>query len=147
MDKPWEDEVDYLDGEFSGMKYEVRRNLDTGSLCGYVVVPPGNLFNKAEDYDDALLKNIDIHGGWTYGEREENGDLTLGFDCAHSGDLVPMMAMMRDEIMQNLQLAEDTYRTTEYVEDQCKRACWQLTGNTFTDKLNEALYQRYANGK
>ena len=146
MDKPWDDEVDFLSGEFCNLKYEVKRNLDTGSLCGYIIIPPGNPLNQLEGYDDDRLGGIRVHGGWTYCDNEGD-NIVIGFDCAHLGDLVPMMALIRDQLPRAALDDTETYRTIEYVEDQCKRACWQIAGNTFIGPLNEALYERYSSGE
>ena len=145
--KPWDNEPDFLEDEFCDLKYEIKRNLDTGSLCGYIIIPPGNAFNKAKSYDDEMLSNIDVHGGWTYMDQQDD-NLVIGFDCAHYGDLIPMMELMMEQLGHHDRPEKDqTYRDIKYVENQCKRACWLLAGNSFTDDLNEALYQRYANGE
>lgn len=121
--------------------------MEMGNFCGYITIPPGNPFNETNDYDDDMFDKIDIHGGWTYYDTKD-ADVIIGFDCAHAGDLVPMMEMIEDEVMRDLaQKTGNTYRDLKYVKDQCKRACWQIAGNSFTDDLNEALYQRYADGE
>ena len=145
--KPWDDQPDFVEGEFCGIKYEIKRHLEMGDLCGYIIIPPGNPFNETNDYDDPMFSKVDVHGGWTYYDTQD-ANVIIGFDCAHSGDLVPMMEMIQDEVMKELAVAsDDTYKTVEFVEDQCKRACWVIAGNTFNSDLNEALYQRYADGE
>lgn len=59
-----------------------------GHLCGYVGLPEGHpLFGK--NYDDV---DAEVHGGLTYAGTDLEPETKLwwlGFDCAHSGDVVP----------------------------------------------------------
>jgi len=50
--------------------------------CGYVGIPKGHVaYDKR--YDELP---IEVHGGLTYGEVEEDGLKWFGFDCAHLED-------------------------------------------------------------
>lgn len=60
--------------------------------CGYVRLPKDHPFSKAyyvdakQFYDDPILQTISVHGGLTYDQKDEEGFVWLGFDCAHYGD-------------------------------------------------------------
>lgn len=91
----WDHEPDKVLWEHDGFDCMVVRG-PLGSLCGYVGVREGHpWFGK--DYDAV---NADVHGGLTYGSfcqghichPKPEKTFWLGFDCAHSGDLVPGMA-------------------------------------------------------
>lgn len=84
----------------------IERN-SMGSWCGYVIIP--NTFPitlKLGGY-------ISCHGGVTYESLKDNGDLVIGFDCAHLGDYVPKLK----EVYTNY-LNKQIYRTKQYVIDQ-----------------------------
>lgn len=107
-----------------------------GALCGYVGVPEGHPWHGA-DYD-AVEPYPDVHGGLTYASLCQEGpeDETichvpapgepeplwwLGFDCAHSGDLMPAERHYFDGELYG------TYQTAQYVKDQCARLAAQAT--------------------
>ena len=57
-----------------------------GHLCGYVKIPEHHpLFNT--DFD------LECHGGISY--EEYNEEHWVGFDCGHSGDLIPTMDLLK----------------------------------------------------
>lgn len=122
MAGPWHDEPDkahWVD-EATGLDCLIVRN-HLGALCGYVGVPPAHPWH-GKDYDDVY---VDVHGGLTYADRcqedEEHGICHLpepgrpddvwwlGFDCAHSGDLVPGVGRVSPY---------ETYRDLNYVRDE-----------------------------
>lgn len=53
-----------------------------GHYCGYCRLP--RMF--AESGYGGLLRYVPVHGGITYAEQSENGQMVYGFDCAHYGD-------------------------------------------------------------
>lgn len=55
--------------------------------CGYVFIPLLKIKDEFKDldYQDKLLNNINVHGGITFLETEENG-IIYGFDCNHYND-------------------------------------------------------------
>lgn len=63
-----------LQFEYKGYQCRVKRIEGLGHLCGYVDVAMPN----AEDI-------VNCHGGITFNSGE-----SIGFDCAHLGDLTPM---------------------------------------------------------
>lgn len=104
---PWDTEVDkkqWVD-EATGLACMIRRaGHELGHWCGYVGVPRGHAAYGVE-YDDI---GCEVHGGLTFSSRCQHGDQAtaichlveegedddvwwLGFDCAHSGDLIPAM--------------------------------------------------------
>ena len=70
--------------EYHGFTCIVRRG-PMGALNGYVVLPEGHRY-YGKNYDDIP---VEIHGGLTYSEFEEEHGYMIGFDCAHFMDLVP----------------------------------------------------------
>ncbi len=136
IDKPWEDEPNKDSGIFCGLDWSIKRN-HSGAWCGYVKMPPGEL-HKADDID------VHVHGGLTFEEVDpKDNRQVFGFDCAHLDDLLPILVGMPD--MPRGLFEDAVYRDIDYVTDQCKRLCWQLAGNTFHGKFNEALYQEFKN--
>jgi hypothetical protein len=66
---------------------------------------------------------IAVHGGITYGDNVGYG-WTLGFDCAHSGDLCPVTeAYFADK---GLARGGDTYRDMDYVTRETEALAEQL---------------------
>ena len=81
-----------------------RNNL--GSWCGYIIIP--NSFSI--DVNNDIYLNC--HGGVTYQSTKDNGDIVIGFDCGHNGDLIPYMFLDRYEIFGD---GYSVYRNKEYV--------------------------------
>jgi len=88
--------------------------------CGYIEVPSNHPLYK-KDYDEC---DIDVHGGLTYSRdwgkypvKSKNDSWWIGFDCAHSGDATAYYSHNGD-----------IFRTTEYVEKECKKVVDQLIG-------------------
>lgn len=68
-------------GRLKGGSVQALNILGT-HLCGYVTFPKLPL--KEPGYDH--LCDVDVHGGVTYAQQNEDGSYTYGFDCAHFGD-------------------------------------------------------------
>ena len=99
MIKTWRLEPNRLEWRHAGRPCLIVRNDVMGNLCGYVGVP------TTRATDPTLVRRLEdiAHGGITYGPEacEEGGRVChvplpgetevmwFGFDCAHSGDLVP----------------------------------------------------------
>lgn len=132
---PWTDEQDFMFwvDSYTNLPCMVIRHPSLGHLCGYVGIEKTNsLFGKHYDEISRLI-NYDAHGGLTFGgdfrfNRTVNimiSDMPdkyreivkafwwVGFDCAHSGDLVPGM------ILPAVLKREDTYRDFAFVIDEC----------------------------
>ena len=70
------------------------RQTSMGTWCGYVALTPRHpWFNQ--DYDEIP---VDIHGGLTYSKSEPDGYYWIGFDCAHWGDYIPMLAELQKQL-------------------------------------------------
>lgn len=121
---PWADESDHLDLVLSGFRCEIKRIPSGRHLCGYIVLPalhPLHGLHYSEDLDDQLPE---IHGGWTF-SKEVDGAWTIGFDCAHSGDLVPDH-IQEDSDYSAFARRTYTYRTIDYVMEELTRAAAEL---------------------
>lgn len=109
---------------------------DIGSWCGYVA------FNTKYDIDPHIFN---VHGGITYNGKVDKNELNrlspfkhdvkegyyvLGFDCAHFGDICPML-----DIKMNVDRnTSETYRDKEYVINECKKLAKQI--NETYDDIN-----------
>jgi hypothetical protein len=119
-----ESEGDYFEWVYTA-KNEVefkcfwRRNKTLKHLCGYVILDKyNNFFGKC--YDDIPVQ---VHGGLTYSE-EEDGYWVVGFDCAHSGDLVPYLIQSSLDLKISLY---GVYRDRKFVEAECENLAEQLS--------------------
>ena len=99
------------------MRCHMKRNT-LKAWCGYVTIPnsyPMDYQKESIDYPDlspiSTYLSIQVHGGVTYESEQENGDIIIGFDCAHSGDLCPGFYAYGDHYTSK----SDVYRTKEYV--------------------------------
>ena len=114
--KPWVKEPNYLAFEHEGYHCKIQRQ-EAGILCGYVRLDPKHPYYNIKP--DALsLAELDVHGGITYCQMCEDG-FWLGFDCAHYGDLIPLL-YHRGET--------GVYRDMDYVIKQLKSLVEQLQG-------------------
>jgi hypothetical protein len=107
----------------SGLEGLVLRNSYLGTLCGYVGLPNEHRFWGAHS-DNPELRDVQAHGGLTFSGRrvfrdgEDPGTLWyLGFDCGHSGDLIPFGAFRG---------AYGTYRSFVWVCGDVDRLADQL---------------------
>jgi hypothetical protein len=129
LDGPWRAEPDRLEwvDEGSRLPCLVLRNPETGSLCGYVGVPPGHLAHGMH-YND--LHQVKVHGGLTYNGPAEDDRVVegyadywyFGFDTAHYGDKFGFATPL--SMMTILRSGE--YRDVGYCMDQCRRLASQL---------------------
>lgn len=131
-DGPWQSEPDRVEFEHAGLTCLLLRN-GAGVWCGYVGLPPGHRYYKAERRDVP----VSVHGGLTYAS-ECDGDIChkpkpgdpenvwwFGFDCGHGGrDLIPMFAAMFklwDDFLPAPNMAIlGTYRTLEFARAQAE---------------------------
>lgn len=126
---PWESEPDLADWIDEATQYRcvVLRHPTLRHLCGYVGVAVGHpahgvAYDNVRALDDDY---IDVHGGLTYGASnqgypvEHNGLWWLGFDCAHSGDVVPGLIPFGGE-------EPGAYRDMAYVKAECARLAAEL---------------------
>jgi|SRR5690349_268965 len=136
---PWVTEPDIVEwvDEASRLPCLILRNPESGSLCGYVGVPPGHpaygyAYSGIDEADevDECIRHIRVHGGLTFsGSRPdgvEDGLWYFGFDCAHYGDKsyfsAPLAGAMKG-------LLQGEYRDVTYVMDECAdlaRFLWSM---------------------
>lgn len=97
----------------SGYSCFIKRIFRSGHLCGYVEIPKNNIFfGKSYNEIHEIDKNITVHGGLTFSEPLFSDAWCLGFDCHHSNDLAPFLDIYQEA---------ETYRTVEYVTQQCEQ--------------------------
>lgn len=142
---PWDaepDKVQWID-EATGLDCLVHRG-GSGSLCGYVGVPPGHKFHgmgydAVYQWDEESESSFpEVHGGLTFAdscstkERADGGGIChvpepgrpadvwwLGFDCAHCGDYCPKYD--REDYP-----SDGAYRELEYVKREVRSLAAQL---------------------
>lgn len=129
-DGPWTHEPDRVEFEHLGFPCIINRG-NMGNWCGYVGVPPGHPWHGKDSGDiDARA-----HGGINYAHPcqgeichvpkagEPDDVYWFGFDCAHSGDLVPGMVLLRSP--EWTAIMRGTYKDQNYVTDETKRLAAQ----------------------
>jgi hypothetical protein len=130
--RPWEkepNEEQWVDKK-TGLLCRIRRHAEFSHLCGYVGVDSDHpKFGEGEDKLD-----LEVHGGLTYSNTEDDGIHWFGFDCAHAGDLSPgiLIHLLETRILTEgyLNLRDETYRTWDYVKTETLRLAEQLGGLT-----------------
>lgn len=151
---PWTDEPDKIHwiDPTTDLDCLMHRN-GAGAWCGYVGVTEGHpAFEVDYDYvrPDGDESYIEVHGGLTYAAfcqdtKDESRGVChvpfagrphrvwwLGFDCAHSGDVLPSMERSYSDMPADLakQLKgyrrHDVYRDRAYVEAEVARLAAQL---------------------
>jgi len=159
----WDDEPDKVQwqDETTGMPCLAVRNR-MGAWCGYVGVPQGHRFHGV-GYDNVSLGDDwrdeshypPAHGGLTFSNScmegvpenqgichvvepgEDDHVWWLGFDCAHSGDLMPGMIQFHEQYLATLSeeerakreeysyMRDETYKNLAYVKEVCAQlALW-----------------------
>lgn len=144
-DGEWTTEPDAIRFEHCGFKCSILRTVveETngdkfgGFLCGYVEVPQDHPWAQSDKYPD-----VQIHGGITCFEKSENGK-TVGFDCAHSGDLAPSFEIFRKryrtgprsqffeetkKMFPDNRMLNPTYKSIAYVIEETKSLAEQAKG-------------------
>jgi hypothetical protein len=92
------------------------------SLCGYVLVPEGNVFYGIDDFGE-LSERLDVHGGITFTLDEGTG-WWIGFDCAHADDA----AIFYDNDGNVITAQGGRIWTEDEVEAETNRLADQLAG-------------------
>lgn len=140
---PWTEEPDWAlwVHEPTGLQCAVRRNLNSGTWCGYVVIDKEHPLNGGRYDEDAETGEwyrldltmgepvqLDVHGGVTWhGAFGEIGGidsgLCVGFDCNHYLDARPQKTWETDEEY-CAEIGE--YRTMEYAMQQTEHLAQQI---------------------
>lgn len=135
----WVDEPDIFEFEHAGFTCFGSRvvaldglNRDfliMGHWCGYVLIPQGHPWHGKE------MEQIEAecHGGITHSKAGYLKDgWSVGFDCAHSGDLMPSMNALKKQLpkckifgeitdfIERISYFKDIYRDIEYVKQECR---------------------------
>ncbi len=141
VEGPWQNEPDkiqFTDKE-TGLPCLIVRNT-MGALCGYVGVSKGHPYFE-KPYND--IDSISVHGGLTFSDkRHEGGGIChivddgeddnvwwLGFDCAHSYDLVPGYCTPKmKELGMTIFTGKygEVYKDVTYVKSECASLARQL---------------------
>lgn len=104
---PWQSEPDTVYFCYAGYSCYILRIAKMGHLCGYVALP-------AEEFELIDIDSIQVHGGITAAGDGSDYTLTaarvIGFDCAHSGDHIPILGMPQSK--------NTVYRTIEFVTQE-----------------------------
>ena len=143
----WLDEPDYVRFEYRGIICIIRRVCTRepnaineayfgGHLCGYLLLPNDHpLYGKQAGEID-----LNCWGGITWSEETEQG-WTIGFDCGHSGDIVPTLEIFRNsdpeyiELKKKFPIPEEfkqyslfnpKYRTIDFCIKECKSLAKQV---------------------
>ena len=149
----WVEEADSLVFEYLGYKALVIRILKKepnsreeayfgGYLCGYVVIPSDHPYFGKEEID------IDCHGELTFNESQQVH--LIGFDCAHSGDYVPTIELMRKtyriknrypipEVYKDLLMFNPVYKNMKYCINQCIHIIDQLIIENEITKISQGI--------
>lgn len=102
---PWNGEPDEEEWEFQGLIHcRIVRHPELGHLNGYIDLPEAHPWRKLTEND--LVGFVEVHGGVTYFNVD-----SVGFDCAHSGDICPCMGNAP-------YLGNNVYRDFAYVKNE-----------------------------
>ena len=133
-DGPWQDEPDWMQSEINGFLLIIARPSG-GCLCGYIEVPQGHPWH-GKNHKDPIFDDIQVHGGLSHSEPSCNqGKWILGFDCGHSGDIVPLPKSIQEEIDDLKKkwgvAIRGTYKTVDFVKAELlKLAEWAKKAQT-----------------
>ncbi len=151
----WVEEADITEIEYLGYEACIVRifKIETftkeevyfgGHLCGYVKIPESHPYYGDKDV------NLEVHGGLTFNSMEE--EHWVGFDCAHSGDMVPTIehfkktrTEMRDfekkfpipESMKDHPWFKPVYKNIDYCIQECVNMIDQLIKVSVIDKIKD----------
>lgn len=148
---PWQDEPDkihWIDPD-TDLDCLIHRSVGcTGSLCGYVAIPPGHPW-YGKEHDD-LEPYPEVHGGLTYSDFCQQTDdeavgvchvpsagrpekvWWIGFDCGHAWDYSPSLfsrEMTRAvPAMRRLRscFPEETYKDVAFVRSEVRELARQV---------------------
>jgi len=98
------------DWNYKGIKCKLRRTIDD-CWAGYVFFPKELLL----DVGSNQLESLKFHGGITCNQQSDSGNVMIGFDCAHSSDLIPSLFL-------NFNIPDNgisTYKTKNFAISQC----------------------------
>ncbi len=112
-----------------------------GHRCGYILIPEGHPWHGMDYYDI----QASVHGGLTYKQKDADGKMWLGFDCAHIGDAqdpsLPLSSDWKKTVYvilgpASLRVSGGTIRDNKYVQGQCETLIDQAI-ETLADLVDE----------
>jgi hypothetical protein len=155
----WVEELDEVDFEYKGVNCQIRRTclydgfsgdghpwVFGGSLCGYIEVPEGHPWRQIS-YDQI---EVSVHGDLTFGAESDQGKYWIGFDCAHSTDLIPSLEQIKkthfmEEWVQDVETLKkrffgsmvfhETYKNLEFVKCECQYLVDQMLAAKLTEDV------------
>ncbi len=95
----WLTEPDRVHWVYKGINCLISRS-ESGALCGYIEVPANHPWYQLNVFENYEEMGVDVWGGLTFGEGNDNGMWVIGFDCSHFNDFVPALEkfMVRSEL-------------------------------------------------
>jgi len=97
----------------NGFHVEAKRTW-IGHWCGYITIPSTHPWAQSEErYAEEC--HINVHGGVTFLEKDNDGNTVVGFDCCHSCDASPSWSENK-----SFTSSGGEYRNIYYVLDQLK---------------------------
>lgn len=117
------------------LKCFIERN-HMNAWCGYTIIP------KSFPLDFEQEINLNCHGGVTYQNTNPDGDLVVGFDCTHHGDLIPKLLELQDNFYSLLSDENSVYRDKQYVIDEVNSMVEQILNIVSVErhlKINKIL--------
>lgn len=112
-------EGDYENGIYRGIKYRIQRMGHLKHWCGYIFVPDTEpRINKDDLY---------VHGGITFEDNIEGFNI-YGFDCSHSFDIIPKF-LFDGTYPDFNSILRKTYKTKEFAINEC------------TDLINQIIFK------
>jgi hypothetical protein len=129
---PWQSEPDRLEFQSHGFDCLLSRNSMLGNWCGYVGLPKTHSLYGQERPN--TLDTLDVHGGVTYSAhcdgfichvtKDPDELFWIGFDCAHSQDLIPGLVTTMETLPTPPWSV--TYKTFDWVKKETERLALQL---------------------
>ena len=111
------EEGDFYSWNYKGFDCYIKRN-SFKCWCGYVKIPKELPINF--DFDSGDYFPVDCHGGITF-QSVEDDCYIIGFDCAHSGDLIPSMNFIKKSDFYN-----ETYKDKKFVISETNNIVHQI---------------------
>lgn len=104
----------------NGFHVEAKRTW-IGHWCGYITIPSTHPWAQSEEpYAEDC--DINVHGGVTFYEKDNDGNTVVGFDCGHSFDASPSWSEHK-----SFTSFGGKYRDIYYVLDQLKSLASQAS--------------------
>jgi hypothetical protein len=131
---PWDNEPDKLEFEFDGVPCRITRNDSFGNLCGYAALTEYHPYFKC-GYNNI---HYNVHGGLTFCgfQHSENSLWWIGFDCAHSDDVIPSF--------DKINFKDATYKTIDFVKSELTKLVKQINEELCIACLHK--YSEHQNG-